>query len=75
MHEETDWKDVNKRFQKFFNVPKFAMGKNYLVVDQHDNEKVYGIIVYYNSYWAEMQIDNNFRVFSFSNHKFVLIYD
>lgn len=65
-----DWSALNKKYQQILNKPKLMNGRFYRVISS--DEVFTGILVYHNNTWAELQIDNNFKVFYFDNNKFEL---
>lgn len=67
MHTETNYKNIVK---KLYKIPDYILGKEYQIVNRYVPEVIYGTIVYYNSSWAEVQIGNDFKIFSFTNYKF-----
>lgn len=71
MNMPVDWSALNKKYQQILNKPKLMNGRFYRVISS-DEVFTYGILVYHNNTWAELQIDNNFKVFYFDNNKFEL---
>lgn len=66
-----DWSEIDSKYKDMMNKDKLKPGDSVQVINQITNEIEFGVIVYENRAWREIQIGSEFRIFSYSNHKFV----
>lgn len=64
-----EWKGILKRLK-----PKTAeAGRTYRIEDVNDGEVFYGTVVFEYETCVEVQVESDFRVVSFGNHRFHLV--
>jgi hypothetical protein len=64
-----EWKGITHRL-----IPKIAVaGRTYRIEDVNDGEVFYGRVVFEYETCVEVQVESDFRVVSFGNHRFHLV--
>ncbi len=68
---EIDWQEIALKYEKMLMKPdKLKPGDYCRVVNLTTNEYCNGTIVFETDSWREIEVEGNYKIFSFYNHKF-----
>ena len=66
-----NWSEIQSKYAEIMNPDKLKTGDSVRIININSNEIEYGIISFETEAWREVQIGSEFKIFSYSNHKFV----